>query len=92
MRGNGRVRSEVLGETTLEVNGADYVEDSLLVVTSAPVEAGVGDVLRITGTVGQFPRVTEGEAPIYNQSPELYEEYETEAYLHDATVEHLTPG
>jgi len=37
----------------IEVAGTDYGEDSLLVVTQEPVDVKVGDVLRITGIVGQ---------------------------------------
>ncbi|MHA6626794.1 hypothetical protein ACU61A_15275 [Pseudonocardia sichuanensis] len=81
----------VLSPRHLEVAGTDYGEDSLLVVTEQPVEVAVGDVLRVTGTVGQY-HVTmeeEGVPPVpYDQ----YEKYETEAFLHHAAVEPLPPA
>jgi hypothetical protein len=81
----------VIGERTFEIDGEDYGEDSLLVITAEPGAVAVGDVLRITGTVGQYHRVMESEQPIHNQS-ELYEKYETEAVLHNASVQPLPAG
>jgi hypothetical protein len=83
--------TEVISDRTFEIDGEDYGEDSLLVITAEPVTVAVGDVLRITGTVGQYHRVMESETPIYNES-ERYEKYETEAVLHDASVQPLPPA
>lgn len=83
--------TETISDRTFEIDGEDYGEDSLLVITAEPVAVAEGDVLRITGTVGQYHRVMESEEPIYNQS-ERYEKYETEAVLHDASVQPLPQG
>lgn len=82
--------TEVLGPRSLEIDGADYGDDSLLVQTPEPVAVEEGHVLRVSGTVGQFHRLSEDDyAP---GSYDLYEDYETEAYLYGATVEVLTDG
>lgn len=82
--------SAVLADDRIEVDGAHNGDDSLLVVTENPIDVAVGDLVRITGTVGQY-HVTmkaEGVPPVpYDQ----YEKYETEPFLHDARVEPL-PG
>jgi hypothetical protein len=80
--------SEVLAENRIEVNGTDHGDDSLLVIAGEPLDVAVGDIVRITGTVGQY-HVTmeeEGVPPVpYDQ----YEKYETEAFLYDAKIEPL---
>jgi hypothetical protein len=48
--------SEILAPNSIEANGADYGDDSLLVIAQHPLDVSVGDVLRITGTVGPVPR------------------------------------
>jgi hypothetical protein len=83
--------TKTISNRTFEIDGEDYGEDSLLVITAEPVAVAEGDVLRVTGTVGQYHRVMESEEPIYNQS-ERYEKYETEAVLHDASVHPLPPS
>jgi hypothetical protein len=71
--------TEVLGPRSFELDGAGYGEDSLLVQTPEPVVVEEAQVLRVSGTVGQFHRLSEDDyAP---GSYDLYEEYETEAYL-----------
>lgn len=81
--------SEVLAPRSFELDGVDYGDPSLLVQTPEPVVVEEGQVLRVTGTVGQFHRLSEDDyAP---GSYDLYEDYETEPYLYGATVEVL-PG
>lgn len=77
--------TEVLGPRSFELDGADYGEDSLLVQTPEPVVVEEAQVVSVSGTVGQFHRLSEDDyAP---GSYDLYEEYETEAYLYGASVE-----
>ncbi|MGQ0574202.1 MAG: hypothetical protein ACT4RN_08350 [Pseudonocardia sp.] len=74
----------VIDPRSIEIGGAEFGEDSLLVMTTEPVAAQVGDVVRASGTVGQFHRLAEDDyAPV---TYDRYEEYETEAYLYGATV------
>jgi len=74
----------VIDARSIELGGAEFGEDSLLVMTTEPVTAKVGEVVRATGTVGQFHRLAENDyAP---GTYDRYEEYETEAYLYAATV------
>lgn len=77
--------TKVLSPTSLELAGGDYGDDSLLVVTAQPVPVQVGDEVRATGIVGQYHRVLEDDPMQYG----LYEDYVTEAYLHDARLEPL---
>lgn len=77
--------TEVLGPRSFELDGARYGDDSLLVQTPEPVVVEEGQVLRVSGTVGQFHRLSENDyAP---GSYDLYEDYETEPYLYEAAVE-----
>lgn len=46
--------SEVRGPRSLELSGGDFGEDTLLVVTAQPVKIAQGQVVRVTGTVGQL--------------------------------------
>lgn len=79
--------TEVLGPRSFELDGADYGEDSLLVQTPEPVVVEEAQDVTVSGTVGQFHRLSEDDyAP---GSYDLYEDYETEAYLYGATVEVL---
>ncbi|WP_300007568.1 hypothetical protein [Pseudonocardia sp.] len=80
--------SDVLDPRNLELAGVDYSEDSLLVRTADPVEVRQGQVVRVVGTVGQYHRFLEGEG-VPPVQYDMYEEYETEAYLYDAAVEVL---
>ncbi|MBW0093658.1 hypothetical protein I4I73_30640 [Pseudonocardia sp. KRD-184] len=80
--------TDVLDPRHLELAGRDYGEDSLLVRTTGPVDAIQGQVVRVVGTVGQYHLFRENEGPPPVQY-DMYEEYETEAYLYDATVEVL---
>jgi hypothetical protein len=74
----------VIDPRSFELAGEDYGADSLLVMTSAPAAVQEGQVVRVTGTVGQFHRLSEDDyAP---GTYDRYEKYETEAYLHDATL------
>ncbi|MBW0089606.1 hypothetical protein I4I73_02555 [Pseudonocardia sp. KRD-184] len=85
------VRAEVtnvLDPRHLELAGQDYGEDSLLVRTAEPTGVVQGQVVRAVGTVGQYHRFLEEEG-VPPVQYDMYEEYETEAYLYDATVEVL---
>lgn len=76
--------TDVIDPRTIEIGGAEFGEDSLLVQTATPVQARIGDVVRAVGIVGQFHRLSESDyAP---GTYDRYEEYETEAYLYNATV------
>ncbi|WP_028931887.1 hypothetical protein [Pseudonocardia asaccharolytica] len=79
--------ADVLGPRSLEIDGADYGDNSLLVMTTEPVAVEVGQVVRATGTVGQYHRLSEHDYP--PGAYDLYEKYETEAYLYDAVIELL---
>lgn len=80
--------SDVLNPRNLELAGTEYGEDSLLVRTAEPVEVRQGQVVRVIGIVGQYHTYLENEGPPPVQY-DMYEEYETEAYLYDAEVEVL---
>lgn len=54
--------TDVLDPRHLELAGQDYGEDSLLVRTAQPVEVRQGQVVRATGTVGQYQVFIEEEA------------------------------
>ncbi len=77
--------TDVIDPGSFELAGESYGEDSLLVQTAAPTLVEVGQVVQVTGTVGQFHRLAEDDyAP---GTYDRYEKYETEAYLYDATVQ-----
>jgi hypothetical protein len=80
--------TDVLDPRHLELAGGEYGEDSLLVRTAGPVEVRQGEVVRVAGTVGQYQRFLESEG-VPPVQYDMYEEYETEAYLYDAEVEVL---
>ncbi len=80
----------VLGPRSIELAAREYGEDSLLVQAPQPIEARPGQVVRVTGTVGQYHVFLESEGVPPVQG-DMFEEYETEAYLYDAAVEPL-PG
>lgn len=77
--------TEVLGPRNFELAGREYGEDNLLVQTSSPVEVEEGQQVRVTGTVGQFHLLSEDDYAA--GSYDLYEKYETKAYVYDAVVE-----
>lgn len=82
--------TEVLGPRSIELDGAGYGDDSLLVQTPQPMVVEEGQAVAVSGTVGQFHRLSEADyAP---GSYDLYEEYETEAYIYGASVEILAEG
>lgn len=82
--------TQVIGPGSFELAGREYGDDSLLVMTSGPVAVSEGQVVSVTGTVGQYHRLAEGDyAP---GTYDRYEKYETEAYLYDATLRPLEPG
>jgi hypothetical protein len=83
--------SEVLAADRIEVNGGAYGDESLLVIAQHPLDVAVGDVVRITGTVGQY-HVTAEEEGVPPVQYDMYEDYESEEYLHDATVEPIDAG
>lgn len=79
--------TDVIGPRSIELAGKANGEDSLLVQTATPIDVQQGQVVRVTGTVGQFHRLSEDDyAP---GTYDRYEKYETEAYLHDATIQPL---
>lgn len=78
--------SEILTEDRIEVNGGEYGDESLLVIAKQPLDVAVGDVVRITGTVGQY-HVTIEEEGVPPVPYDVYEDYESEEYLYGATVE-----
>lgn len=78
--------SEVRGPRSLELSGGDFGDDTLLVVAAQPVKVAQGQVVRVTGTVGQLHSSVPSEKIPYVQK-DLYASYKTEAYLYDATVE-----
>ncbi|MHA6783713.1 hypothetical protein ACVGOW_22380 [Pseudonocardia saturnea] len=78
--------TDVLDAGSFELAGQEYGEDSLLVQTAAPTEVLPGQVVRVVGTVGQYHRFAEDEG-VPPVQYDMYEEYETEAYLYGATVE-----
>jgi hypothetical protein len=77
--------TEVLGPRNFQLEARGYGDESLLVQTAVPTEVQPGQVLQVTGTVGQFHIVAANEAQ-YMQN-DRYEKYETEAYLYDATAD-----
>jgi len=79
--------SEILTEDRIEVNGGEYGDESLLVIMKQPVDVAVGDVIRITGTVGQYHMTMEEAEGVPPVQYDVYEDYESEEYLYDATVE-----
>lgn len=80
--------TEVLGPRSFELDGAGYGDDSLLVQTPESVVVEEGQIVTVSGIVGQFHRLSEDDyAP---GSYDLYEEYETEAYVYGAVVEVLS--
>ncbi len=79
--------AEVLGPRNFQLEARGYGDESLLVQTAVPTEVQPGQVLRVTGSVGQCHIVADNEAQ-YMQY-DRYEKYETEAYLYDATAEPL---
>ncbi|MFB9386657.1 hypothetical protein ACFFTK_26195 [Pseudonocardia petroleophila] len=80
--------TDVLDPSSFELAGQEYGEDSLLVQTAAPTEVRQGEVVRVVGTVGQYHRFAESEG-VPPVQYDMYEEYETEAYLYDATIEEI---
>jgi hypothetical protein len=80
--------TDVLDPRHLELAGEDYGEESLLVRTVEPVGVVQGQVVRAVGTVGQYHLFLEEEG-VPPVQYDMYEEYETEPYLYDATVEVL---
>lgn len=80
--------SEVHGPHSFELSGGDFRDDTLLVMSDDPVEVIKEQVVRVTGTVGQFHETFPPEGVPYLQT-DLYEKYETEVYIYDATVEKL---
>lgn len=80
--------AEVIDADSIELAAQGYGDDSLLVRSTEPVDAAVGDVVRVTGTVGQYQTFLEEEG-VPPVQYDMYEEYETEAYLYDAVVERL---
>lgn len=77
--------TDVISPDSFEVGGAEYGEDSLLVMTVAADPPRVGEQVRVTGTVGQFHRLSEDDyAP---GSYDRYEANETEPYLYGAVAE-----
>ncbi|MDR7301442.1 hypothetical protein [Haloactinomyces albus] len=81
--------SEVRGPQSFELSGGDFGDDTLLVVTSRPVEIEEGRVVRVTGTAGQLHYSFPSEQVPYIQRG-LYAKYATEAYLYEASVEPLS--
>lgn len=75
--------TKVLAPTSVELAGRDYGDESLLVVTAEPTEVTVGELVRATGIVGQYHLVIEDDPA----QTGLYAEYNTEPYLHTATLE-----
>ncbi len=76
--------TDVLDPSSFELARQEYGEDSLLVQTAAPTEVVAGQVVQVVGTVGQYHRFanSEGVPPVQY---DMYEEYETEAYLYGAS-------
>ncbi|MGH8966374.1 MAG: hypothetical protein ACRDXB_13755 [Actinomycetes bacterium] len=83
--------SQVLAADRIEVNGGSHGDESLLVIARHPLEVALGDMVRITGTVGQYHVTMEAEG-VPPVQYDMYEKYETEAYLSDATVEPIGGG
>lgn len=77
--------TEVLGPRNFQLQARAYGDDSLLVQTSMPVQVRPGQTVRVTGTVGQYHIQADSETG-YMQN-DRYEKYETEAYIHTATVQ-----
>nr|WP_255425523.1 hypothetical protein [Pseudonocardia petroleophila] len=73
--------TDVLDPTSFELAGQEYGEDSLLVQTAAPTDVVQGQVVRVVGTVGQYLRFAEEEG-VPPVQYDMYEEYETEAYVY----------
>lgn len=78
--------SEIRGPRSFELSNPDSSADTLLVVTTQPVDLAQGQLVRVTGTVGQFHISPPSEEAPYRQM-DLYSKAETKAYLYDATVE-----
>lgn len=84
--------AEVAGPRSVELSGGDFGDEQLLVVSNDPVSVAAGQVVRVTGTVGQLHRTTPADRVPYVQDS-LYAQGATEAYLYDAIVEPLpTPA
>ena len=62
---------------------------TLTVLATGPVTVQPGQVVRVTGTVGQLHTLVPAEQAPYIQSS-LYDEASTDPYLFDATVESAT--
>lgn len=78
--------SDVRGSSSFELAGGGYGKDTMLVMTGQPVAVVRGQLVRVTGTVGQYHHSAPSERVPYIQR-DLYTRHETEAYLYDATVE-----
>ncbi|MDN5747340.1 MAG: hypothetical protein L0H64_02245 [Pseudonocardia sp.] len=82
--------AEVTDRGAFELSGGDPRDRTLTVLTREPVDVRPGEVVQVTGTVGQAHTVAPADPVPYVQRP-LYAPYETEPFLFDATVEPL-PG
>lgn len=81
----------VRGPHAFELSGGDPGDDTLLVLppmAGRTVEVAPGQVVRVTGTVGQLHSSSPSEKVPYVQHS-LYDKHTTEAYLYDAAVEPL---
>jgi hypothetical protein len=82
--------AEVPEPDSFELSGGDFGDATLLVSTGDPVEVTKGEVVRVTGTVGQFHESFPVQGVPYIQES-LYSKHATESYLYDASVEPLAP-
>lgn len=80
--------SELHGARSFELSGGDFGDEKLLVVTDRSTGIEEGQVVRVTGTVGQLHESFPSETHPYVQAG-LYAKHSTTAYLYDATVEPL---
>jgi hypothetical protein len=79
---------EVRGPLSFELSGGDYGDEPVLVLSEQPVSVVAGEVVRVTGTVGQLHESLPSDKLPYVQRG-LYPAYDTEAYLFDADVEEV---
>ncbi len=77
--------SGVSGPRVFTLSGGDSGEETL-VVTAQPAGVAMGQLVRVTGTVGQLHRSAPSQGAPYLQA-DLYPKYETQAYLYAATVQ-----
>lgn len=84
--------SEVLGSKSFVVNGDDWGDDSLLVLSAEEATSlQEDDVVRVTGTVREFTYDT--YANDYGLvDPGLYEVYGTEKFIEASAVDQTTTG